>query len=113
MLKIAGARLSSAEKHRFENYRYGPGVFKMDWALSGSVPWSAPECREAATVHLGGTLEEVARSEAEVGAGRHPERPYCIAVQPCVADPGRAVGGTVTLTDGGFIVDAPRDVQEE
>ena len=70
---------------------------KVDWALSGPVPWQAAACREAGTVHLGGTLAEVARSEAEVTAGRLPERPYCIVAQPGVADPTRAPAGQHTL----------------
>ena len=70
---------------------------KVDWALSGPVPWQAEACREAGTVHLGGTLDEVARSEAEVHAGRLPERPFCIVVQAGVADPTRAPAGQHTL----------------
>ncbi len=61
------------------------------------MPWTAQACRETATLHLGGTLEEIALSESEVGAGRHPERPYCIAVQACVADPDRAPAGQQTF----------------
>ena len=70
---------------------------KVDWALRGPVPWSAESCRQAATVHVGGTFEEIARSEADVNAGRHPERPYCLVTQPCVVDPGRAPEGRHTL----------------
>ena len=70
---------------------------KVDWALSGPVPWTAAPCREAGTVHLGGTLAEVARSEADVNAGRLPERPYCIVAQPGVVDPTRAPAGSHTL----------------
>jgi phytoene dehydrogenase-like protein len=78
-------------------YRYGPGVCKVDWALGGPVPWSATECASAGTVHLGGTFEEVARSEADVASGRHPEQPYCLVTQPCVVDPTRAPAGQHTL----------------
>ncbi len=86
-------------RHRaaLRRFRYGPGVCKVDWALSGPVPWAAAACREAGTVHLGGTLAEVARSEAEVTAGRLPERPYCMVAQPGVADPTRAPAGQHTL----------------
>jgi phytoene dehydrogenase-like protein len=78
-------------------YRYGPGVCKVDWALSGPVPWRAEGCDEAVTLHLGGTFEEIAQSEAEVNAGRHAERPYCLVTQPSVLDPSRAPNGQHTL----------------
>ena len=78
-------------------YRYGPGVSKVDWALSGPVPWRAEGCDEAVTLHLGGTFEEIAQSEAEVNAGRHAERPYCLVTQPSVLDPSRAPNGQHTL----------------
>jgi phytoene dehydrogenase-like protein len=68
-------------------------VFKMDWALSGPVPWAHAEVGKSATVHLGGTLEELALSEAEVVAGRHPTAPYVLAVQPSVVDPSRSPEG--------------------
>jgi phytoene dehydrogenase-like protein len=79
------------------SYAYGPGVCKVDWALSGPVPWTSAGCREAGTVHLGGTAREVALSEADVNSGRHPERPYCIVAQPGVADATRAPTGSHTL----------------
>jgi phytoene dehydrogenase-like protein len=97
LVALAGSRLSTRHRKALERFRYGPGVCKVDWALSGPVPWEAAACREAGTVHLGGTLAEVARSEAEVAAGRHPDRPYCIVVQPSVADPTRAPSGHHTL----------------
>ena len=75
----------------------GPGVCKVDWALSGPVPWTAPVCRSAGTLHLGGSLAEVAAAEAAVWAGRHPDLPFCIVVQPGVADPTRAPVGAHTL----------------
>ena len=78
-------------------YRHGPGVFKVDLALDGPVPWTAGDCRRAGTVHLGGTLEEIAASEAEVAAGREPERPYVILAQQSLFDPGRAPSGKHTL----------------
>ena len=78
-------------------FRYGPGVFKLDWELSGPVPWSAEECRRAGTVHVGGTFAEVAASEAATVARRHAERPFCLIVQPGVADPTRAPAGRHTL----------------
>jgi phytoene dehydrogenase-like protein len=72
-------------------------VCKVDWALDGPVPWTNEGAREAVTLHLGGTFDETARSEAEVAAGRHPEEPYCIVVQATVADPTRAPDGCHTL----------------
>jgi len=96
-LGLAGERLPPRYQARLRRFRYGPGVCKVDWALSGPVPWAAAACREAGTVHVGGTLAEVARSEAEVNAGRLPERPFCLVAQPGVADPGRAPAGQHTL----------------
>ena len=94
---IAGDRLPGWHRRALERFRYGPGVCKVDWALSGPVPWTAAACREAGTVHLGGTLAEVAQSEAEANAGRLAERPYCIVTQPGVVDSSRAPAGCHTL----------------
>jgi phytoene dehydrogenase-like protein len=94
---IAGDRLPARYRRALESFRYGPGVCKVDWALSGPVPWQAPACREAGTVHVGGTLAEVAHSESEVSAGRLPGRPYCLVAQPGVVDPSRAPAGSATL----------------
>ncbi len=97
LLEMAGDSIPSGYGRALARYRYGPGVCKVDWALDGPVPWSAERCREAVTVHVGGTFEEIAQSEADVNAGRHPERPYCLVTQPCVVDPGRAPEGRHTL----------------
>ena len=78
---IAGDRLPARTRRRYEAFRYGPGVFKVDWALDGPIPWTADGLRRAATVHLGGTAAEVVASEREVGAGRHPDRPFTLVVQ--------------------------------
>lgn len=94
---LAGPSMPSRARRALDRFRYGAGVCKVDWALSGPVPWQSAPCREAGTVHLGGTFSEVARSEAEVNAGRHPERPFCLVAQPGVVDPTRAPAGFHTL----------------
>ena len=93
VLAIAGHRLPARYRRALERYRYGPGVFKLDWALDGPIPWTAPECARAGTVHVGGTFEEIAASEAAASAGRHAERPYVLLSQPTVCDPSRAPEG--------------------
>jgi phytoene dehydrogenase-like protein len=97
LLAMTGDRLPAAYRHAMRRFQYGPGVCKVDWALDGPVPWAAEACREAVTVHVGGTLEEVARSEADVNAGRHSERPFCLVAQPGVVDSSRAPAGKHTL----------------
>jgi phytoene dehydrogenase-like protein len=97
LLALDDGRLPARYRRALGRYRYGPGIFKLDWALSGPVPWEAEACRKTATVHLGGTFEEIARSEADVAAGRISERPFCIVVQSSVTDPTRAPAGHHTL----------------
>ena len=97
LLDLGGDRLPARYRRALGRFRYGPGIFKTDWALAGPVPWQARACRASATIHLGGTFEEIARGEADVAAGRHPERPFCIVVQPCVVDPSRAPARQQTL----------------
>lgn len=97
LVDIAGERLSGRFKSGVAKFQRGPGVFKVDWALSGPVPWTAEPCRRAATVHVGGSFDEVAASEKEVSLGRHPDAPFCIVVQASVADATRAPGGQQTL----------------
>ena len=93
LVNIAGDRLPARYRKGLTRFRYGPGVFKVDWALSEPVPWAAEGCKKAGTVHLGWTLEEIAESEADVNSGRHNERPFVIVVQPTVTDPSRAPAG--------------------
>ena len=93
---IAGERLPGGYRRRLEGFRYGPGVVKVDWALSDPIPWTAEGARRAGTVHLGGTLDEIRAAEAEVAAGRHPERPFVIVVQQSRFDPSRAPDGRHT-----------------
>ncbi len=93
---IAGKRLPQAFRQTLERYRYGPGVFKMDWALDAPIPWVARECAAAATVHLGGTLEEIAASERAPWRGATAEKPFVLLVQPSLFDSTRAPAGKHT-----------------
>lgn len=93
VLGMAGHRLPARYCRSLRRFRYGPGVFKVDWALDGPIPWRAEDARRAGTVHLGGTLDELAASEADVASGRVPERPYVLLTQPTVCDPSRAPEG--------------------
>ena len=96
LVAIAGDRLPTRARRRAEAFRYGSGVFKVDWALDGPVPWAADGPRRAGTVHIGGTLDEIAAAEAEVAAGRHPDRPYVLFVQYAPWDPSRGPDGKTT-----------------
>jgi phytoene dehydrogenase-like protein len=93
MSRICGERMSPSYRKRLARFRHGPGVFKLDWALSGPIPWKAEECKRAATVHVGGTLEEVALSERMAWYGDHCEKPWVLRVQPTICDPTRAPNG--------------------
>jgi phytoene dehydrogenase-like protein len=95
--RIAGDRIPPRVARRYRSLRPGPGVFKVDVALSGPIPWTNADCRRAGTVHVGGTYEEIARAEAMVAAGQHPDRPFLVSSQPVVADPTRAPAGTHVL----------------
>ncbi len=90
ILRIAGSWLPAGYRRQLERYRYGPGVFKIDYALSEPIPWRANACTRAATVHLGGSLDEICRSEADAAAGRISERPFTLVVQPTLFDASRA-----------------------
>jgi phytoene dehydrogenase-like protein len=96
LLKIAGDRLSALYKWQLGRYRYGMGVFKVDWALDGPTPFTAQACREAGTVHLGNTIEEIAANEQRTSDGHHPELPYTLFVQHSVFDASRAPAGKHT-----------------
>lgn len=96
LAEICGPVLPPSYVQRLRRYRYGPGVFKLDWALDGPIPWRDPRCLEASTVHVGGSLEEIAASEGAVWRGAHPERPYLIVVQQSQFDPTRAPAGKHT-----------------
>lgn len=96
LARIAGERLPPDYRRALERYRYGPAAFKVDWALDGPIPWKAAACARAGTVHLGGTLEEIAAGEAAVWRGEHPDRPFVILVQASLFDPTRAPQGKHT-----------------
>jgi phytoene dehydrogenase-like protein len=97
LLRIAGSRFTGRYRRALETFRYGPGVFKVDYALREPVPGTAGECRRAGTVPVGGTAAEVAASEAQVAAGRTPIRPYVLVAQQSLVDPARAPAGAQTL----------------
>ena len=97
LVDIAGDDLPATYRKRLSRFRYGAGVFKVDWALDGPVPWTAQECLQAGTVHVGGRMEEIAEAEREVGAGRAPARPFVLLAQQSLFDPTRAPAGLQTL----------------
>lgn len=97
LLDIAGESFSNYYRWQLKRYRYGTGVFKVDWALNGPVPFTAPECREAGTVHLGNTIEEIARSEADAAGGKLNDNPYVLLAQQSLFDTGRAPEGKQVL----------------
>jgi phytoene dehydrogenase-like protein len=96
LVKITKKRLPPGFRRKLEGFRYGPGVFKIDFALDGPIPWEAKGSERAATLHLGGTFDEIAASEWEVAQGRHPERPYILLVQQTLFDKTRAPQGKHT-----------------
>ncbi|HLY15615.1 MAG TPA: NAD(P)/FAD-dependent oxidoreductase [Bryobacteraceae bacterium] len=95
-LAMAGERLPGGFRRKLEAYRYGPGVFKVDWALSAPIPWTAAECARAATVHVGGTLDEIAASERTITGTVASQRPFLLVVQPSLFDSSRAPAGQHT-----------------
>jgi len=97
LVRIAGSRLPTSYGRRIARFRYGNAVAKVDYALSEPVPWSNAALRGAGTVHVGGSRAEIAASEAEVAAGRHPTSPYVLVSQPSLFDPSRAPDGRHTL----------------
>ena len=96
LVNVGGQRLSDSYKRRLGRYRYGAGVFKVDYALEAPIPWKAPDCLRAATVHLGGSFEEIAASEKAVRLGQHADRPFVLLAQPSLFDSSRAPAGKHT-----------------
>jgi phytoene dehydrogenase-like protein len=97
VLQIAAARLPHGYRRALSRFRYGPGVFKVDWALADAVPWRDEACRQAGTLHLGGAFDELQAGEAAIARGEHPERPMVLVAQPSRFDASRAPTGSHTL----------------
>jgi phytoene dehydrogenase-like protein len=118
LASIAEPALPARYVRRLRRYRYGPGVFKIDWALDGPIPWTDPAVLEASTVHVGGTLDEIAAAEAAVWRGEHPERPFVMIVQQSQFDRTRAPDGKQTgyaycHVPGGSNVDLTETVERQ
>jgi phytoene dehydrogenase-like protein len=118
LIRIARGRLPERYERALGAYRHGPGAFKLDWALAGPIPWRAEECRLAATVHLGGTLDEISASEWNAWTGRPPERPFVLLAQHSLFDPTRAPEGQHTAwgychVPNGFDADATDAIEAQ
>lgn len=96
VLEVAKGSIPNRYLTRMQRYRYGMGAFKVDWALNGPIPWSAPECRHSATVHVGGEFDDIAGAEETVWRGGHPEKPFVLLAQHTLFDPSRAPQGKHT-----------------
>jgi phytoene dehydrogenase-like protein len=117
-LQMAETEMPIRYRKRLESYRYGPGVFKIDYALSGPIPWRAQECARAGTVHLGGTFAEIAGAERAVAEGSHPDRPFVLLTQPTLFDPARAPEGkhiawVYTHVPNGSITDMTERIERQ
>ena len=118
IVRIAGNRFSNNYRKRLENYRYGAGVFKIDWALHEPIPFLNADCRKAGTVHLGGTLEEIKRAEQMTIDGHLPEKPFVLLAQPSLFDPSRSPAGKHTAwaychVPNGSIVDLTERIERQ
>ena len=118
LLKLAGEKLHGRYRRGLESFRYGVGVFKIDYALNGPIPWKAPETAWGGTVHVGGTLDEIAEAEATVWAGRVPERPFVLVAQPSLFDRSRSPDGSHTAwaythVPSGSTVDATQRIEAQ
>jgi phytoene dehydrogenase-like protein len=96
LLHIFEDKLSPSYRNRLRKYRYGPGVFKVDYALTSPIPWKAAECLRAATVHVGGSMQEITASESAMSQGKISEKPFILVTQPTLFDPSRAPEGKHT-----------------
>ena len=118
LLKIAGEHFTDRYRRALERYRYGPGVFKVDFALDGPIPWRAEECKRAATVHLGATLDEISTGEAAVSRGQRPESPFVLLAQQSLFDETRAPEGKHTVwaychVPNGFTFDMTESIEAQ
>jgi phytoene dehydrogenase-like protein len=118
LASIAEPILPARYVRRLRRYQYGPGVFKLDWALDGAIPWRDPRCLEASTVHVGGPFEEVAAAEAAVWRGEHPERPFVMVCQqsqfdPARAPPGKHTGYAYCHVPAGSTVDVTAQIEQQ
>jgi phytoene dehydrogenase-like protein len=118
LLQIAGHKFSSLYKRQLERYRYGMGVFKIDWALDGPIPFSAPECKLAGTVHIGNSFEEIRQSEADAWKGIHSDKPFVLLAQQSLFDPSRAPLGQHTAwgychVPGGSVTDMTEKIEQQ
>lgn len=119
LVKIAGHRLPEQYRRKLERYRYGPGVFKVDYALDGPIPWKTADCARAGTIHLGGTLAEIAASEWAIAHdGKIPEKPFVLVGQQSLFDPTRAPIGKHTVwaychTPHGSTVDMTERIENQ
>jgi phytoene dehydrogenase-like protein len=118
LLAICGNALPRRYRTSLAGFRYGPGVFKVDWALDGPIPWTNPQVARAGTVHVGGTLDEITASEAAPHRGHHAERPFVLLAQQTLFDPDRAPAGTHTAwaychVPNGSTVDMTEQVESQ
>ena len=118
LIRMAGAKLPGSYRRSLEHFNYGPGVFKMDWALNQPVPWRAKECAQAGTVHLGGTLDEICESERQPWQGKVSERPFVLFAQASLFDSERAPAGKHTAwgychVPNGFAGDLTQTIENQ
>ncbi len=117
-LSIAGDAIPADRARPYRQFQHGPGIFKLDWALSAPIPWTNDLCRRAGTVHLGGSVDEIATSEADAWSGRPNDRPFVLLSQPSVFDPSRAPAGQHTAwaychTPNGSTADATAAIEDQ
>jgi len=118
LMEIAGESFPASYRRALEKFVYGPGVFKVDWALRGPIPWKARECAEAGTIHIGGTMEEIVSSESECWRNKISERPYLLLAQSSLFDPSRAPAGCHTAwaychVPSGSVVDMKERIEAQ
>jgi phytoene dehydrogenase-like protein len=118
LARIAGSRFPNGYRERLASFRYGAGVFKIDWALDGPIPWRDPACMQAGTVHLGGTIQEITSAELDVWRGVPPEKPFVLLSQPSLFDSSRAPAGMHTAwaychVPNGCIVDMTQRIEAQ